>query len=76
MTLVIVVHVIEEEIVAAKEESFTLGRTSTHCLLTQRGGGVVSELGFDDPPKTWPRGYKTYFMLNSSEHEIFPAQRC
>ena len=21
----------------------------------------------------WPRGYKTFFMLNSAEHEIFPA---
>ena len=20
---------------------------------------------------TWPRGYKTFFMLNSTEHEIF-----
>ena len=24
----------------------------------------------------WPRGYKTFFMLNSIEHEIFPAHRC
>ena len=22
---------------------------------------------------TWPRGYKTFFMLNSAEHEIYPA---
>ena len=22
---------------------------------------------------TWPRGYKTFFTLNSTEHEIFPA---
>ena len=21
----------------------------------------------------WPRGYKTFFMLNSTEHEIFHA---
>ena len=24
----------------------------------------------------WPRGYKTFFMLISSEHEIFPAHKC
>ena len=22
------------------------------------------------------RGYKTFFMLNSIEHEIFPAHKC
>ena len=25
---------------------------------------------------TRPRGYKTFFMLNSVEHEIFPAHKC
>ena len=25
-------------------------------------------------PLVWPRGYKTFFMLNSAEHEIFPGQ--
>ena len=25
---------------------------------------------------TWPRGYKTFFMLNSTEHEFFPALKC
>ena len=24
----------------------------------------------------WARGYKTFFMLNSTEHEIFPAHIC
>ena len=23
--------------------------------------------------QTWPRGYKTFFMLNSAEHEILNA---
>ena len=23
----------------------------------------------------WPRGYKTFFMLNSAEHEIFSANK-
>ena len=26
--------------------------------------------------RIWPRGYKTFFMLNSTEHEIFPAHKC
>ena len=24
----------------------------------------------------WTRGYKTFFMLNSAEHEIYPAHKC
>ena len=24
----------------------------------------------------WPRGYKTFFLLNSTEHETFPAHKC
>ena len=27
----------------------------------------------NDLSKTWPRGYKTFFMLNSVEHEILNA---
>ena len=27
-------------------------------------------------PANWPRGYKTFFMLNSAEHEIYPADKC
>ena len=23
-----------------------------------------------------PRGYKTFFMLNSADHEIYPAHKC
>ena len=26
--------------------------------------------------KTWPRGYKHFFMPNSTEHEIYPAHKC
>ena len=26
--------------------------------------------------ETWPRGYKTFFMLDSTEHENFPARKC
>ena len=24
---------------------------------------------------SWPQGYKTLFMLNSAEHEIYPANK-
>ena len=24
----------------------------------------------------WPRGNRTFFMLNSTVHEIFPAHKC
>ena len=26
--------------------------------------------------KAWPRGYKTFFMLSSVEHEILNAHKC
>ena len=26
--------------------------------------------------QTWPRHYKTFFMLNLTEHEIYPAHKC
>ena len=29
-----------------------------------------------DCTRTWPRGYKTFFMLNSAEHEIYSAHKC
>ena len=25
--------------------------------------------------EAWPRGYKTFFMLNSAEHNIYPAHK-
>ena len=25
---------------------------------------------------TWPRGDKTFFILNSAKHEIYPAHKC
>ena len=30
---------------------------------------------YDVVASTWPRGYKTFFMPNSIEHEIFPAHK-
>ena len=26
--------------------------------------------------ETRPGGYKTFFLLNSAEHEMYPAQKC
>ena len=31
---------------------------------------------FDTLGISRPRGYKTFFMLNSTEHETFPAHKC
>ena len=45
-----------------------------------RGGGenMADFLCLKENPFTLtrPRGYKTFFMLNSVEHEIFPAHKC
>ena len=30
----------------------------------------------DTAQHAWPRDYKSFFMLNSTEHEIFPAHKC
>ena len=42
--------------------------------------GVSIELEFTQnswfPNSTWPQGYKTFFMLNSAEQEIYPAHKC
>ena len=29
-----------------------------------------------NPDMIWPRGNKTFFVLNSNAHEIFPAHKC
>ena len=43
-------------------------------------GFAVAHVVFSKTPMQdlaiWPRGYKTFFMLNSTEHEIFPAHKC
>ena len=31
---------------------------------------------FSEVNVIWLQGYKTFFMLTSTEHEIFPAHRC
>ena len=54
----------------------------------QTGSHVSGEKNIEICPDTdpapvavlyWPRGYKTYktfFILNLTEHEIFPAHKC
>ena len=43
---------------------------------------LVSDTEKSQPEHSWhmletrPRGYKTFFMLNSTEHEFFPAHKC
>ena len=39
---------------------------------------MISSCGFGSAYiiATRPRGYKTFFMLNSTEHGIFPAHKC
>ena len=33
-------------------------------------------LEFTNAKVTRPLGYKTFFMLNSAEHKIYPAHKC
>ena len=50
-------------------------RTGIHIMLVRIGNR-------DDPAQAasleavCTRGYKTFFMLNSVEHEIYPAHKC
>ena len=44
-----------------------------HFCLSQK---MVNVYFTHQTERNWPRGYKTFFMLNSSEHEIFPALNC
>ena len=42
---------------------------------TSCGGEILDELVWPSL-EAWPKGYKTFFMLNSAEHEIYPAHKC
>ena len=37
---------------------------------------LLNVYGINFVSTIWPQGYKTFFMLNSTEHEIFPAHKC
>ena len=34
------------------------------------------KINFFRAAAAWPRNYKTFFMLNSTEHETVPAHKC
>ena len=42
---------------------FVIGKTSSYSKVRPGTPGTL---------KPWARGYKTFIMLNSTEHEIFP----
>ena len=50
-------------------------------LQTQGSYDTEQETGPDRPQQDTatrprPRGYKTFFMLNTAEHDIYPAHKC
>ena len=51
-----------------------VGGREVYCLSTKFLSVCQSSHLFNHtrfPVKNWPRGYKTYFILNSAEHDIF-----
>ena len=53
--------------------------TNTWTLLMEDCAELRSRIGHSmlfHPVRTWPRGYKTFSILNSGEHEIYPAHKC
>ena len=72
-----------------RKEFAPKGANSFILELTSIGNGSKTEIGSIPSPEmylfilrfgqavlTRARGYKTFFMLNSTEHEIFPAHKC
>ena len=51
-----------------------LWRLQMKCCLN-RPSGMFENVDDRRTTNAWPRGYKTFFMLNSVEHEIFPAHK-
>ena len=47
-----------------------------HCLPKYLFSGIPNEIVMIYTTRSWPQGYKTFFMLNSGEHEIYPAHKC
>ena len=47
-----------------------------YYMLRQRSVVItIWAVSSEKVPEIWPRGYKTFFMLNSAEHEIFSAYK-
>ena len=49
----------------AREAEEMIGQLKQQIELVKQTAGKL----------VWPRGYKTFFMLNSAEHEIFSAHK-
>ena len=47
-----------------------------YCWTAGHMTSMTSMLLYNKGTKIWTRGYKTFFMLNSIEHEIFLAHKC
>ena len=47
-------------------------RSKSRCDTLQYANNKCADHG----SACWLRGYKTFFMLNSAEHEIYPAHKC
>ena len=58
---------------AARYAKITMFVFSTRMYLRYAGHLVWSKDKFSSFIGTWPRGYKTFFVLNSIEHEILNA---
>ena len=47
----------------------------TNSVKAVRSGSTRLVHAYATNTVNWPRGYKTFFMLNSAEHEICPADK-
>ena len=57
--------------------SLTLSKLGTICFHSCASSVLfVLRLVLPSGHTFWPQGYKTFFMLNSVVHEIFPAHKC
>ena len=44
--------------------------SGTNCLISSSSYSLIARMDL-----SWPRGYKTFFMLNPTEHEISTAHK-
>ena len=55
--------------------TFQYSRNFHSRVSSPMGGVTVVRNNSADSHATWPRGYKTFFMLNSTEHEILTSHK-
>ena len=74
------VHLLEynniEGMILLSELSRRRIRSINKLIRVSRNEVVVVIRVDKDKGRTRPQGYKTFFMLNSAEHEIYPAHKC